>query len=111
MPAAGACFAVARFNLPAINPPCPCLRGIFVVFLVGDAEIVPFTSSDKTPHRPHVYRLWGIECTGYVSPQDAGTHFNSLPAMDAHERPLFIELRGTVVSRRVFIRSQSLIAR
>jgi hypothetical protein len=36
---------------------------------------------------------------------------NSLPAMDAHERPLFIELRGTVVSRRIFIRSQSLIAR
>ncbi len=24
---------------------------------------------------------------------------SSLPAMDAHERPLFIELRGTVVSR------------
>jgi hypothetical protein len=36
---------------------------------------------------------------------------NSLTAMDAHERPLFIERRGTVVSRRVFIRSQSLIAR
>jgi hypothetical protein len=36
---------------------------------------------------------------------------NSLTAMDAHERPLFIELRGTVVSCRVFIRSQSLIAR
>ena len=37
--------------------------------------------------------------------------FNSLPAMDAHERPLFIELRGTLVSRQIFIRSQSLIAR
>jgi hypothetical protein len=36
---------------------------------------------------------------------------NSLTAMDAHERPLFIELCGTVVSRPVFIRSQSLIAR
>ena len=35
---------------------------------------------------------------------------NSLTALDAHERPLFIKLRGTVVSRRVFIRSQSLIA-
>ncbi len=36
---------------------------------------------------------------------------NSLTAMDAHERPLFIELCGTVVSCQVFIRSQSLIAR
>ncbi len=40
----------------------------------------------------------------------ASNAFNSLTAMDAHERPLFIELCGTVVSRRVFIRSQSLIA-
>ena len=36
---------------------------------------------------------------------------NSLTAIDAHERQRFNELRGTVVSRRVFIRSQSLIAR
>jgi len=36
---------------------------------------------------------------------------NSLPAIDAHERQRFNELRGTVVSRRIFIRSQSLIAR
>ncbi len=35
---------------------------------------------------------------------------NSLPAMNAHEHPLFIELRGTVASRQIFIRSQSLIA-
>ena len=36
---------------------------------------------------------------------------NNLPAIDAHERQRFNELRGTVVSRRIFIRSQSLIAR
>jgi len=36
---------------------------------------------------------------------------NSLTAIDAHERQRFNELRGTVVSRRFFIRSQSLIAR
>ncbi len=36
---------------------------------------------------------------------------NSLTAIGAHERPLFNELRGSVVSRRVFIRLQSLIAR
>ena len=35
---------------------------------------------------------------------------NSLPAMDAHERHLFIELCGTVVSCQIFICSQSLIA-
>ena len=47
MPAAGARFAVAQFNLPAIDPPRP--RGIFVVFLVDNAEIVASTSSDTTP--------------------------------------------------------------
>jgi hypothetical protein len=31
--------------------------------------------------------------------------------MGAHERPLFIELRARVVSRRVFIRCKRLIAR
>jgi len=31
---------------------------------------------------------------------------NSLTAIDAHERQSFNELRGTVVSRRIFIRSQ-----
>ena len=36
---------------------------------------------------------------------------NSLTAIDAHERQRFNELRGTVVSRRIFICSQSLIAR
>ncbi len=36
---------------------------------------------------------------------------NSLTAIDGHERQYFNELRGTVVSRRIFIRSQSLIAR
>ena len=36
---------------------------------------------------------------------------NSLTAIGAHERQRFNELCGTVVSRRVFIRSQSLIAR
>ncbi len=36
---------------------------------------------------------------------------NSLTAIGAHERQRFNKLRGNVVSRRVFIRSQSLIAR
>ena len=36
---------------------------------------------------------------------------NSLTAIGAHERQLFNELSGTVVSRQIFIRSQSLIAR
>ena len=36
---------------------------------------------------------------------------NSLTAIGAQERQCFNELRGNVVSRRVFIRSQSLIAR
>jgi hypothetical protein len=47
MPVASARFAVACFNLPAINPPRP--RGIFVVFLVDAAGIAASTSLDKTP--------------------------------------------------------------
>ena len=50
MPAAGARFAVARFNLPAIDT--PHLRGIFVMFLVDDAKIVASTSSNKAPLCP-----------------------------------------------------------
>jgi hypothetical protein len=37
--------------------------------------------------------------------------FNSLTAIDGHDRQYFNELRSTVVSRQIFIRSQSLIAR
>jgi hypothetical protein len=37
--------------------------------------------------------------------------FNSLTAIDSHDRQYFNELRSTVVSRRISIRSQSLIAR
>ena len=44
MPAVGARFAVAHFNLPVINPPCP--RGIFVEFLAEDVKKVPSTSLD-----------------------------------------------------------------
>jgi hypothetical protein len=46
MPATGARFAIAQFNLPAINTPCP--HGIFV-FLVDNAQIVASTSLDKNP--------------------------------------------------------------
>jgi hypothetical protein len=36
---------------------------------------------------------------------------NSLTAIDGHDRQYFNKLRSTVVSRQIFIRSQSLIAR
>jgi hypothetical protein len=38
-------------------------------------------------------------------------YLNSLTAIGGHDRQYFNELRSTVVSRRIFIRSQSLIAR
>ena len=50
MPVAGTYLAIARFNLPAIDLSRP--PGIFVVFLVDDAEKVASTSSDKTPIGP-----------------------------------------------------------
>ena len=34
-------------------------------------------------------------------------YINSLTAMDAHERPLFDKLLWCIVTRRIFIRSQS----
>jgi hypothetical protein len=37
--------------------------------------------------------------------------FNSLTAIGGHDHQYFNKLRSTVVSRRIFIRSQSLIAR
>ncbi len=39
------------------------------------------------------------------------SNINSLTAIDGHDRQYFNELRSTVVSRRIFIRLQSLIAR
>ncbi len=36
---------------------------------------------------------------------------NSLTAIDGHDRQYFNELRSTVVSRQIFIRLHSLIAR
>ncbi len=41
----------------------------------------------------------------------ASMGINSLTAIDGHDRQYFNELRSTVVSRLIFIRSQSLIAR
>ena len=43
--------------------------------------------------------------------RNTSSYVNSLTPMDGRDRPLNNGLRGTVVSRRVFIRSQSLIAR
>jgi hypothetical protein len=48
--------------------------------------------------------------TGRI-PAKATKHLNSLTAIDGHDRQYFNELRSTVVSCRIFIRSQSLIAR
>ncbi len=44
-------------------------------------------------------------------PADIDTFIKSLTAIGAHEHQRFNKLRGTVVSHRIFIRSQSLIAR
>ena len=51
------------------------------------------------------------EMEGFIGRQLHPQIINSLTPMDGRDRPLNNGLRGTVVSRRVFIRSQSLIAR
>ncbi len=56
----------------------------------------------------NVFRSWSIVSWNMLS-QD--NELNSLTVIDAHERQRFNELHGTIVSRRIFIRSQSLIAR
>ena len=48
---------------------------------------------------------------GERSPRNAKKTLNSLTAIDGHDRQYFNKLRSTVVSRQIFIRSQSLIAR
>jgi len=44
-PIAGTCFAVAHFNLPAVDPPFLC--GIFVMFVVAATMVVPSTLSKR----------------------------------------------------------------
>ena len=46
-----------------------------------------------------------------IGGNDSNDVVNSLTAIDGHDRQYFNKLRSTVVSRRIFIRSQSLIAR
>jgi hypothetical protein len=43
--------------------------------------------------------------------KNAHQKINSLTTIDGHDRQYFFELRSTVVSRQIFIRLQSLIAR
>ena len=65
-------------------------------------EIVNFVVSayrcNRRPHRS-------------IKIRSNDTQVNSLTAIDGHDRQYFNELRSTVVSCRIFIRSQSLIAR
>ncbi len=47
--------------------------------------------------------LWGIECTWYdVSPQEPGSHFNSLTAIGGHDRQLFDKLLWWLVTSTIF---------
>ncbi len=48
---------------------------------------------------------------GYTTVAGPKRVLNSLTAIDGQDRQYFNELRSTVGSRRIFIRSQSLIAR
>jgi hypothetical protein len=52
-----------------------------------------------------------IDMANSDEPADIDTFIKSLTAIGAHEHQRFNKLRGTVVSHRIFIRSQSLIAR
>ena len=49
--------------------------------------------------------------TTSFSPARMDLALNSLTAIGGHDRQYFNELRSTVVSRQIFIHSQSLIAR
>jgi hypothetical protein len=66
------------------------------------------------PTTPRPYNRWKAETLSFLHVRILGWGVNlesSLTAIGDHERQRFNELRGTVVSRRIFIRSQSLIAR
>jgi hypothetical protein len=68
-------------------------------------------------HHEHMFVLHNIAhllCKGHLDDISAlllSHHLNSLTAFGGHDRQYFNELRSTVVSRRIFFRSQSLIAR
>ncbi len=64
----------------------------------------------------HAFQIRGGHCVPNLvpynkfRPRNVEKAVNSLTAMGAHERPLFNERHGSVVSCQVFICSQSLIA-
>ncbi len=51
------------------------------------------------------------DLSSFVIPDESIDFINSLTAIGGHDRQYFNELRSTVVSRRIFIRSQSMMAR
>ena len=65
----------------------------------------------RNGHAKNLVESQLAEYISHVCTGASGSELNSLTAMVAHERPLFNERRGSVVSCRVFIRSRSLIAR
>jgi hypothetical protein len=77
-----------------------------------DAKLCPIIAkSQRAPNAQltrHIVDRHFEELKSYCA--DSQT-FNSLTAIDGHDRQYFNELRSTVVSYRIFIRSQSLIAR
>ncbi len=75
--------------------------GIAVALRPGDFQLVNPQEPHSTSSRCKAED--GIFCTS--------SYLNSLTAIDGHDRQYFNKLRSTVVSCRIFIRSQSLIAR
>ena len=72
----------------------------------------PPRASFRVVHfKSHKNPFWCSLAIPFALPSQRQKVVNSLPAIDAHERQRFNKLCGTVVSRRIFIRSQSLIAR
>ncbi len=88
--------------------------GFNVTQLTHDVEQSGFTIKTGMPIPMLVYGdsfQWAKYGHHILPPSLDLTSLNSLSAMDGHDRPLKNQLCSTVVSRRIFIRSQSLIAR
>ena len=84
------------------TPPPPLVPILFIYHTIR----LPSKKVDYT-----ISLVWHIQSLCEFTNKHKTNTFNSLTAIDGHDRQYFNELRSTVVSRRIFIRSQSLIAR
>jgi hypothetical protein len=70
---------------------------------------VTIINTNSVTNTSNVFKLSGV-CRKYMKRQ-VSKYLNSLTAMVSYMRPLFFELRNCLITFRIFVRCQHLIAR